>query len=84
MGIARQPPGPDFLAEPIEVGLGEAPFQEGSGVDPGRGMALEVDVIAGQAVLLAPEEMVEPDLVEGGGGGEARQMATDAVVSSTE
>ena len=46
---------------------------------PGGGVALEVDVVAGEAVVLAPEEVVEADLVERGRRGERRQVAADAV-----
>ena len=42
-------------------------------------MALEVDVVAGRAVVLAAEEVVEADLVERGRAGERRQVAADAV-----
>jgi hypothetical protein len=50
----------------VELVLGEAALEEGPGVDAGGGVALEVDVVAGQAVVLAAEEVVEADLVERG------------------
>ena len=42
-------------------------------------MALEVDVVADQAVVLALEEVVEAHLVQRRRGGEGGQMAADAV-----
>ena len=46
---------------------------------PGRGVTLEVDVVAGEAVVLAAEEPVEADLVERRARRERRQVAADAV-----
>ncbi len=46
---------------------------------PGRGVALEVDLVAGLPVALAPEEMVEADLVQAGRAGEGGQVAADAL-----
>jgi len=41
-------------------------------------VALEEDLVAGPAVVLAPEEVVEPDLVEARGRRIGRKMAADA------
>ena len=68
----------DLPAEVVEVVLGQPALEEGPGVDAGRGVALEVDVVAGLAVVLAPEEVVEPDLVEAGRAGVGGQVAADA------
>ncbi len=46
-------------------------------VDARRGMALEVDLITGCAVVLAAEEVVEADLVERGGAGVGGEVAAD-------
>ena len=70
MGVAGQPAAPHLHAEVVELVLAEAPLQVGPGVHAGGGVALEVDVVAGQAAVLAPEEVVEPHLVQRGRGGE--------------
>ena len=54
-----RPVAADLAAEVVEVLLVEPPLEEGPGVDAGCGMALEVDVVAGLPVVLAPEEVVE-------------------------
>ena len=76
--VARQATA-DLLAELVEVVLGEAALEEGPGVDAGRGVALEVDGVAGLPVGLAPEEVVEPDVVQRRRRGERGQVAADAV-----
>ena len=60
----------DLATEVVEVVFGQTPFQECSRVDARGGMALEVDVVAGCAVVFAAEEVVESDLIERGGAGE--------------
>lgn len=67
-----------LLAEAVELGLGEAVQQEGAGVDAGRGVALEEDLVAAVAGVLAAEEVVEAHVVERGGGGEGGDVAADA------
>ena len=69
----------DLPAEVVEVVGGQAALHERPGVDAGRGVALEVDGVAGVAVVLAAEEVVEADLVEAGRAGERREVAADAV-----
>ena len=64
--VARQPAAVDLAPEPVEVLLGQAALEERAGVDAGRGVALEEDLVAGAAVGLAAEEVVEADLVERG------------------
>ena len=66
-------------AEVVELVLGQAALQEGPGVDARGGVALEVDLVAGLAVVLAPEEVVEADLVEAGRAGEGGEVAADAL-----
>src|SRR5688572_23871548 len=53
-------------------------LDEGAGINAGSGMALEIDDVAVVAIALAAEEVVEPDLVQRGGGGERRNVAADA------
>jgi len=68
-----------LLAEPVEVVLGEPALEERSGVDAGRGVALEIDLVtcAGGEVLAA-EEVVVADLVQGRGRCVGRDVAADA------
>src|SRR5690606_41071011 len=57
----------------------EPALEEGARVDARRRVALDVDGIAGESAVLAPEEPVEPDVVEGGRRGEGRQMTSEAL-----
>ena len=77
--VARQAVAADLAAEVVELGLVEAALEVGPGVDARRGVALDVDVIAGLPVLLAAEEVVEADLVEHRRGGEGGEVAADPV-----
>ena len=67
-----------LLAEAVQVGLPQAPLDEGSGVVAGRGVALEEDVVAAAGVVLAAEEVVEAHLIQGGGRRVGGDMATDS------
>ena len=69
----------DLAAEVVEVVVGETTLEVRTGVDAGRGVSLEVDVIARCAVVLAAEEVVEADLVQRRRAGEGREVTTDAV-----
>ncbi len=78
-GYDDRPAPADLATEVVEVVLGEPAFEVRAGVDAGRGVALDVDRVAGLAVVLAAEEVVEADLVEAGARREGRQVAADAV-----
>src|SRR5580698_9448678 len=67
-----------FLPEAVQLLLGEPALEEGAGVDPWRGVALEEDLVARLAVVLAVEEMVEADLVQAGRGSVGSDVAADA------
>lgn len=67
-----------LLAEGVELPLAQSVQEERAGVDTGRGVALEEDLVAAVALVLAPEEVVEAHVVEGGGGGEGGDVAADA------
>ncbi len=69
----------DLAAEVVEVVGLEAALEERPGVDPGGGVALEVDLVAGPAVVLAAEEVVEADLVQRRRRGVGREVTADAV-----
>src|SRR5262249_56659973 len=61
--VAREPGTALHLApEMVELPLGEPAFEEGARGDAGRGVALEVDLVARAAVVLAAEEVVEANL----------------------
>ncbi len=79
--VARQTARRDLLAEPVELLLGEPALDECSRVDPGRGVSLEVDLVAGPAVGLSPEEVVEPDLVQRGRARVRGEVAADALAA---
>ncbi len=67
--VRRQPAAAvrELLPEPVELALRQPPLEERPRVDAGRGVPLEEDLVARLAVVLAAEEVVEPDLVERGG-----------------
>ena len=81
MRVARQAPrrAADLAAEVVEVVGLEATLEEGAGVDARGGVTLEVDVVAGRAVVLAAEEVVEADLVQRRRAGVRGEVAADAV-----
>ena len=66
-----------LLAEAVQVRLIEAALDEGAGVVARRGVTLEEDVVATAGVVLAPEEVVEADLVERCGRGVGGDGAAD-------
>jgi hypothetical protein len=68
-----------LVPEVAKVLLGQPPLEERPGVDAGRGVALVVDDVGARAGVLATEEVVERDLVEGRGRGVGRDVAADAV-----
>ena len=79
VGVARQPVAADLHPEVVQLLLAEAALEVGPGVHPGSGVALEVDVVADEAVVLAPEEVVEAHLVQRRRRREGRQVAADPV-----
>ena len=78
--VGRQPAaaGRPLLAEPVQLLLRQPPLEERPRVDAGRGVPLEEHLVARLAVVLAPEEVVEPDLVERRGRGVGGDVAADA------
>jgi hypothetical protein len=66
-----------FTPELLQVLLSQATLQEGSRIDSRGSMALVVDLIAGLAVVLAAEEVVETHFVEAGSGGVGGQVAAN-------
>ena len=63
--IGRQAVAVDLLAEVEQLLLGQAAFQEGAGVDAGRGVALDVDQIAAVLVGGGVPEVLEAGVVQG-------------------
>ena len=78
---AQALPGHDLLPEVVELVLGESALEEGAGVDAGRGVPLEEDLVAHPGRVLAPEEVVEAHLVQAGGGGVRGEVTADARAS---
>ncbi|MCO4700637.1 hypothetical protein LRR80_06752 [Streptomyces sp. RO-S4] len=83
----RQPPGMRIGRQPVAVGLTpearqvpfvEAPFEEDAGVDTGRRVSLQEQLVAGAVAVLAAEEVVEPDLVQPRRGGVRGDVAAEA------
>ena len=64
--VRRKAVAAEFAAEVVELLFAQAAFHVGTGVHAGRGVALEVDQVADAAVVLAPEEVVPANVVEGG------------------
>jgi hypothetical protein len=75
--VAGQAVAGQFLAEAVQLRLGQPALEERAGVDAGRAVALEEHLVAGLAVVLAAEEVVEADLVEAGRTGVGGDVAAD-------
>ena len=81
MRIGRQPrPVAQFVAEILQMLFGQAAFEKSARIDAGRGMALEINQIAGLVAIAAVEEMVEPDFEQRRQRRIGRDVAADAVV----
>ena len=77
--VAREPTAVDFATEPVELLLGEPSLEERTCIDAGRRVALVVDLIAEATVALAPEEVIEADVVEPGRRREGREVPAQGV-----
>ena len=64
MRVAREALSANLEPEVVEVLVADPALDVCPGVDAGRSVTLEVDLVTGGAVRLAAEEMVEADLVE--------------------
>jgi hypothetical protein len=53
-----------LLSETVQLFLANSAFQMGTGVNTGRGMALDVHQVAAAGMIRAPEKMVEADVVQ--------------------
>ncbi len=82
VGVGRQAVAAGLLAEVVELLLGDAPVEEGTGVDAGGGVALDVELVARSVGLLPAEEVLEAGLVQPRGGGEGGDVAADAVLGA--
>ncbi len=69
--------GAGLAPEVVELVDAQTPLEERAGVDARRGVALVEDLVARTAGVLAPEEVVEADLVEGRRRGIGREVAAD-------
>ena len=77
--VRRQPAAVDLAPEAVEMVFVEATLEERTGVDARRRVALEEHLVAGAAVALAAEEVVEADVVERGRRREGGEVAAEAV-----
>src|SRR5260370_39425004 len=71
-----------LAAEIFELLRGDAAFEEGAGVDAGRGVPLEVDRVALELRRASAEEMVEADFVEGCGACVGGDVVADLVADA--
>ena len=69
-----------FTSEVQQVVFGEATFDEGSRVDAGRRVTLEVDLVSGVFRCAGVKEVVESDFVKRCGTGVSRNVAADSDV----
>jgi hypothetical protein len=72
--IRGEAPAVHLPAEMVELLFGDAALEERARVDAGRRVALEVDQIAAEVRGRRAKEMIEADVVEGRGRGEARDV----------
>ena len=77
MRIGRQALAFDFAAEIVELLFRDAALEISARVDARRRMPLDVDQVAKKVIVGGAEKVVEADIVERGGGGEARDMAAE-------
>ena len=77
VGIGRQPVTVHLLAVLVQLRLVEAALQVGSGINARGRMALEVDQIAFPLFVATVEEVVEANVIEGGGGRKRGNVATE-------
>ena len=76
--IRRQAVTIDFLAEAVQLVLGEAALDEGAAVQAGRGVALEVDQVAAVAFVRRMPEVVHTGADHGGHRGERGDVTAQA------
>ena len=76
--IGRQALAVDFLAEVVELLFGQAAFEEGTTVDAGRGVTLEVDQVAAVAFVRGMPEVVHAGADHGGQRGKRGDVTAEA------
>src|SRR6185436_10373138 len=80
--IGAQPVAADLAPEAVELLLRQAALEERPRIDARRRVALEEHLVAAARMVLAAEEVVEPDLVQAGRAGVRGEVATDAAVGA--
>ncbi len=80
MRIGGQALAVHFAAEVVQLLFADAAFEEGAGVDAGRGVALEVDQVAAVLFGRCLEEVVEADVVQRRAGGEGGDVTAEVRV----
>ncbi len=81
VGIGGQPVAVHLAAEIVQLLFRQAPLQKGAGVDTGRTVALKIDQIPQMAVIAPPEKVVEPHVIECGGGRERGDMPPEGILA---
>ena len=81
MRIRAEPVASRLLTEVVHLRFGDPALEVRVRVHARRGVPLVVDLVAGGAVVLAAEEVVEPDLVERRRRRVRGEMPTDTVAS---
>ncbi len=79
--VAGQPLATDLETVVVELVVSQPTLDIRAGVDARRRVALEEHLVAGRAIGLAPEEMVEANFVERRGAREGREVAADTGIA---
>ena len=74
VGVGGKPLALRLLAEVMELVLVDAPFQVGTGIDAGGGVALEEDQVTPMVLVTGMEEVIETHVKQGRHRGEAGDM----------
>lgn len=77
MRVRRDAAAVDFHAEVVELRFAHAAFEERTGVDARRAVALHADDVARVVAVRTAPEVVEAHVIERGGRGERRDVAAE-------
>ena len=77
VGVGTEAIAAHLLPEVVQLLLADPPLQISAGVNAGRGVALHEHQIAAVLVGGRAPKVVETDIVQGGAGGEAGDMAAE-------
>ena len=80
MGIGAQTPAVDLLAVSLQLLFRQPAFEKGARVNARRRMRLEENKVAVVSACLSAKEVIEARFKNLGGGGVARDMATEVAI----